>query len=95
MKQQNLPIFVKCDLLVCEESCDLLREYLTVHPTIPKYTKICSISGGEVYTEKAPEAYNDVHIDDHGLCAYSATAIISGYIELTVESLKILLGLLT
>lgn len=95
MKQQNLPIFVKCDLLVCEKSCEILREYLTVHPTLKKYTKICSISNDEVTIEGPPKAYDDVHVDNHGLCVYSAEALIRGYIELTIESLKILLGLPT
>lgn len=93
MKQQNLSIFVKCDLLTTEASCELLREYLTAGPFIKQYTKICCVSNGKLEIEKPPEAFNEAHIYDRGLCAYSADAILCGYIELTVESLKILLGI--
>ncbi len=93
MKQQNLTIFVKRDLLTSQMGCELLREYLMFCPKIKKYTKISGISDGKLDIKEPPIAFRDAHIYDRVLCAHEAEAIISGYIELSIESLKVLLSM--
>lgn len=91
MKQQNLTIFVNCNLLSYEEGCRILREYLMDNSEILKYSKITGISDGQLDIEEPPMSFSDVHLSDPVLCAYDNQAVYDGFIKLTLDSLMRLL----